>query len=79
MKSIDVKSLLIGFLLCATFFLSVGARPASDGVGTFQMSSAYHVKKGWVVKGMINTKTGELYHYSWREKAWILITSTFKD
>ena len=30
MKSIDVKSLLIGFLLCATFFLSVGAKPVSD-------------------------------------------------
>ena len=30
MKSIDVKSLLIGFLLCTTYFLSVGAKPVSD-------------------------------------------------
>ena len=30
MKSIDVKSLLIGFLLCATFFLYVGATEVTD-------------------------------------------------
>tara|TARA_B110000467_G_C18041549_1_gene326165 strand:- start:342 stop:602 length:261 start_codon:yes stop_codon:yes gene_type:complete len=38
MKSIDVKSLLIGFLLCATFFLSVGATSNAQ-IGRWAISS----------------------------------------
>ena len=89
MKSIDVKSLLIGFLLCATFFLSVGAKPsydidsswhpavASDGpVGTYQITS--NTRDGAY---LINTRNGALYWLvkGQTEKHWRFLTATFKD
>jgi hypothetical protein len=39
MKSIDVKSLLIGFLLCAVGFFTIGATD-NNGYGKYQVSTA---------------------------------------
>ena len=63
MKSIDVKSLLIGFLLCATFFLSVGAKPASDGVGTYQLAGDDGGR-------LLDTRSGQVYVAFRDSKGW---------
>ena len=59
MKSIDVKSMIIGFLTCACMILIMGqSQNSSNEQGKYQgfatQTSRY----------MINTQTGELYKWS---------------
>ena len=61
MKSIDVKSLLIGFLLCATFFLSVGATYGNDN-GRYQGFSI-----GENILNVIDTRTGATWEAEFKD------------
>ena len=61
-KAIDVKSMLIGFLLATSVMLFMGAT-SDNGNGSYQMTSG----GGWDLK-MIDTRTGELYWF--RDKVW---------
>jgi|21_taG_2_1085346.scaffolds.fasta_scaffold03885_5 hypothetical protein len=58
MKSIDVKSLLIGFLLCATFFLSVGAVSGNDGIGRYQL--CLQANGSYKNEAILDTRTGRV-------------------
>ena len=72
MKTIDVKSMLIGFLLCACFFLTIGAtdediqyqqKKGYRPIGQFQASSVF-VRGGayddddYVLITVIDTQSG---------------------
>lgn len=60
MKSIDVKSLLIGFLLCTIGFLTIGAtgsRGIPGGIGKYQIAMA---TGQYVYETIINTETGSV-------------------
>ena len=48
MKSIDVKSLIIGALLTSTIFLGVAAAPS--GTGTAKDASVWDDKQEWEIK-----------------------------
>ena len=48
MKSIDVKSLIIGALLTSTIFLGVAAAPS--GTGTVKDASVWDDKQEWEIK-----------------------------
>ena len=72
MKSIDVKSLLIGFLLCATFFLSVGTMPGlkpANGFSPISKIGLYQLDSG----DLLDTTNGVIYYYS--NGHWLMKTS----
>ena len=55
MKTIDVKSMLIGFLLCAVGFLTIGATKIDSQIGRYE---------GYGDKGinyLVDTTTGETF------------------
>ena len=56
MKTIDVKSMLIGFLLCAVGFLTIGATNSNNEYGRYQVTG-YGDDAGDIY--LINTKTGQ--------------------
>jgi len=73
MKSIDVKSLLIGFLLSTTFFVTVAAT-SNIHIGKYQLSGA----KNEIY--MIDTRSGKLYQYSphfYPTGKWKVVTNKF--
>lgn len=57
MKSIDIKSMVIGFLACVCMLLIMG-QSVHDGQGKYQGFATQ------TTRYMINTQTGELYKWS---------------
>ena len=51
MKTIDVKSMLIGFLLCAVGFLTIGATGRSGDAGRYVLNKA----------ALLDSSTGQMY------------------
>ena len=63
MKTIDVKSMLIGFLLCAVGFLTIGATD-NNGYGKYQVSTATFasdISQRNIYVTVIDTQTGRVH------------------
>ena len=63
MKTIDVKSMLIGFLLCACGFLLTGSAPKEGRVGTFVRWDSNN--EGVWEEGLLDTRNGDIYNAKW--------------
>ena len=67
-KTIDIRSLLIGFLLATSVMLFMGATKeepmemfvTSSNNGKYQVSTTYRDAGNWVFETIINTETGEI-------------------
>ena len=58
-KTINIKSLLIGFLLATSVMLFMGAT-SNNQIGKYQVSTCYRDAGNWVFETIINTETGEI-------------------
>ena len=56
----DIKSFLIGFLMCACMFLFMGNTSSNSGNGKYQLSTTMKEKHWEIFETIINTQTGKV-------------------